>query len=78
MGQAVKPADCGESEVVLQAAKARRVKLGGRPENLKNVKAGQDAGHAKRTEIANARAPDLRGTIEAIWASVVTSATGIA
>jgi len=29
MDQAVKPADSGESEVVLQAAKARGVKLGG-------------------------------------------------
>ena len=63
MDQAVKPADSGESEVVLQAAKARGVKLGGQPENLKNVKAGQDAGHAKRAEIANARAADLRRTI---------------
>jgi hypothetical protein len=42
------------------------------------VKAAQDAGHAKRTEIANARAADLKDTIEAIRASVVTSATGIA
>ena len=55
----------------MQAAKACGVKLGGRPENLKNVKIGQDAGHAKRTEIANARAADLKDTIEAIRASGV-------
>lgn len=66
------------TKAALAAAKARGVKLGGRPESLKNTDLGrQRAAEARRAKAA-ARAKDLTPVTEAIRAEGITSATGIA
>ena len=59
-------------------AKARGVKLGGRPESLKNTELGRQRGAEVRRARAATRARDLAPVIEAIRAEGITSATGIA
>lgn len=62
----------------LAAAKARGVKLGGRPENFRNTELGrQKAAEAIRAK-ATARVADLLPTLDAIRAAGITSMTGIA
>ena len=66
------------TKAALAAAKARGVKLGGRPENLKNTALGrQKAAEARRAKAA-ARAKDLAPVIAAIRAEGIATATGIA
>ncbi len=67
-----------EEERRAAAAKARGVKLGGRPESLKNTELGRQRGTEARRARAAARAKDLAPVIEAIRAEGVTSATGVA
>jgi len=62
----------------LAAAKARGVKLGGRPESLKNTELGRQRGAEARRARATARAKDLAPVIEGIRAEGITSDTGIA
>jgi DNA invertase Pin-like site-specific DNA recombinase len=66
------------TRAALAAAKARGVKLGGRPENFKNTELGRQ----KATEVIRARAAalaaDLVPVIQAIRADGITSMTGIA
>jgi DNA invertase Pin-like site-specific DNA recombinase len=66
------------TKAALAAAKARGVKLGGRPESLKNTDLGRQRGAEVRRASAAARAKDLAPVIEAIRAEGITSATGIA
>ncbi len=66
------------TKAALAAAKARGVKLGGRPESLKNTELGRQRGTEARRARAAARAKDLAPVIEAIRAEGVTSATGVA
>src|SRR6266481_4955102 len=66
------------TKAALAAAKARGVKLGGRPESLKNTELGRQRGAEARRVRAAARATDLAPVIEAIRAEGVTSATGVA
>src|SRR6266567_3392775 len=66
------------TKAALAAAKARGVKLGGRPESLKNTELGRQRGAEARRVRAAARATDLAPVIEAIRAEGTTSATGIA
>jgi DNA invertase Pin-like site-specific DNA recombinase len=66
------------TKAALAAARERGVKLGGRPENLKNVVEGRARGTAATREKANHRAADLRRTIATIQAEGVVSANGIA
>jgi DNA invertase Pin-like site-specific DNA recombinase len=66
------------TKAALAAAKARGVKLGGRPESLKNRELGRKRGADARRAKAAARAKDLAPVIEAIRADGITSATGIA
>jgi DNA invertase Pin-like site-specific DNA recombinase len=66
------------TKAALAAAKARGVKLGGRPESLKNTELGRQRGAEARRARAAARAKDLAPVIEAIRAEGITSATGIA
>jgi DNA invertase Pin-like site-specific DNA recombinase len=66
------------TKAALAAAKARGVKLGGRPESLKNRKLGRQRAREARRAKAAARAEDLAPVIEAIRAQGITSATGIA
>jgi DNA invertase Pin-like site-specific DNA recombinase len=66
------------TKAALAAAKARGVKLGGRPESLKNTELGRERGTEARRAKAAARAKDLAPVIEAIRAEGITSATGIA
>ena len=66
------------TKAALAAAKARGVKLGGRPESLKNTALGrQKAAEARRAKAA-ARAKDLAPVIAAIRAEGIATATGIA
>lgn len=66
------------TRAALAAAKARGVKLGGRPENLKRTTIGRRRANEARRAKADARAADLLPTIRALQASGITSATGIA
>ena len=66
------------TKAALAAAKARGVKLGGRPESLKNTELGRQRATEARRAKAAARAEDLAPVIEAIRAQGITSATGIA
>jgi len=66
------------TKAALAAAKARGVKLGGRPESLKNTELGRQRATKARRAKAAARAEDLAPVIEAIRAEGITSATGIA
>jgi DNA invertase Pin-like site-specific DNA recombinase len=66
------------TKAALAAAKARGVKLGGRPENLKNVQLGRQKAAEVRQAKSAARTADLIPVIEAIRADGITSATGIA
>jgi DNA invertase Pin-like site-specific DNA recombinase len=66
------------TKAALAAAKARGVKLGGRPESLKNTELGRQRGTEARRAKAAARAQDLAPVIEDIRAEGITSATGIA
>ena len=58
--------------------RARGVKLGGRPENLKNFELGWRRSAEKRKTKAAAFASDLLPVIEAIRAEGITSFGGIA
>ncbi len=66
------------TKAALAAAKARGVKLGGRPESLKNTELGRQRGAEARRARAMGRAKDLAPVIDAIRAEGITSATGIA
>jgi hypothetical protein len=66
------------TKAALAAAKARGVRLGGRPESLKNTELGRQRAMEARRAKAAARAGDLAPVIEAIRAQGITSATGIA
>jgi DNA invertase Pin-like site-specific DNA recombinase len=66
------------TKAALAAAKARGVKLGGRPESLKNTDLGRRRGAEVRRAKAAARAKDLAPVIEAIRAEGIRSAAGIA
>jgi DNA invertase Pin-like site-specific DNA recombinase len=66
------------TKAALAAAKARGVKLGGRPESLKNTELGRQRAAGARRAKAAERAKDLAPVIEAIRAQRITSATGIA
>jgi len=66
------------TRVALAAAKARGVKLGGRPENLKRTTIGRRNANAKRSAKANARAADLLPTIKALQAAGISSVSSIA
>jgi DNA invertase Pin-like site-specific DNA recombinase len=66
------------TKAALAAAKARGVKLGGRPENLKNFELGWRRSAEKRKTKAAAFASDLLPVIEAIRAEGITSFGGIA
>src|SRR6266849_1141171 len=66
------------TKAALAAAKARGVKLGGRPESLKNTELGRQRGAEARRARAAARAKDLAPVIEGIRAEGITSDTGIA
>src|SRR6266851_5033482 len=65
------------TKAALAAAKARGVKLGGRPESLKNTELGRQRGAEARRARATARAKDLAPVIEGIRAEGITSDTGI-
>lgn len=65
------------TKAALAAAKARGVHLG-RPENLRNQEVGRGRGRAKRTEIADARAADLRPIIVDLKSSGALSLRQIA
>ncbi len=56
------------TKAALAAAKARGVKLGGRPESLKNTELGRARGAEVRRAKAAARAKDLAPVVEAIRA----------
>ena len=66
------------TKAALAAAKARGVKLGGRPESLKNTELGRQRATEARRAKAAGRAEDLAPVIEAIRAQGITSASGIA
>src|SRR5260370_39982904 len=66
------------TKAALAAAKARGMKLGGRPESLKNTELGRQRGAEARRARAMGRAKDLAPVIDAIRAEGITSATGIA
>ena len=66
------------TKAALAAAKARGVKLGGRPENLKNFELGWRRSAEKRKTKAANFASDLLPVIEAIRAEGITSFGGIA
>ena len=66
------------TKAALAAAKARGVKLGGRPENLQNTELGWRRSAETRRARAGALATDLLPIIEAIQAEGITSFGGIA
>ena len=66
------------TKAALAAAKARGVKLGGRPENLKKSELGWKRSADVRRSRAGALAADLLPVIEAIRAEGITSFGGIA
>ena len=66
------------TKTALAAANARGVKLGGRPESLKNTELGRQRGAEAPRARAAARAKDLAPVVAAIRAEGITSATGIA
>lgn len=66
------------TKAALAAAKARGMKLGGRPENLKNSELGWRRSAEMRKAKAAAFASDLLPLIEAIRAEGITSFGGIA
>jgi DNA invertase Pin-like site-specific DNA recombinase len=66
------------TKAALAAAKARGVKLGGRPESLRNRELGRQRATEVRRAKAAVRAKDLAPVIEAIRAQGITGASGIA
>jgi DNA invertase Pin-like site-specific DNA recombinase len=66
------------TKAALAAAKARGVRLGGRPENLKNAALGRQRANETRRAKAASRAADLAPVIAAIRAEEATTATAIA
>jgi len=66
------------TKAALAETKARGVKLGGRPESVKNTELGRRRGAEARRTRAAARAKDLAPVIEAIRTEGITSAPGIA
>jgi DNA invertase Pin-like site-specific DNA recombinase len=66
------------TRAALAAAKARGVKLGGRPENFKNAELGRQKAALAIQARATALAADLLPVIEGIQAEGITSMAGIA
>jgi DNA invertase Pin-like site-specific DNA recombinase len=66
------------TKAALAAAKARGVKLGGRPENLKNAELGRQRATATRRAKAASRATDLAPVIAAIREEGAATTTAIA